>query len=153
MAQCELGDGDRWAELVELNDDRIDDPNLIEAGWALVLPEPGADDCPERPTSTTSVSRAPSAAPRQEFRRVKVTAVKPSGRGQARGNLAGIRNCESSGDYGAVSANGRYRGAYQFDRQTWAAVGGSGDPAAASADEQDRRAAILYRQRGTSAWP
>ncbi len=153
IAQCELGDGDRWTELAELNDDRIDDPNLIEAGWTLVLPEAGADDCSERPTSVTRVSGAPSAAPRQESRRVKVTAVKPSGRGQDRGNLAGIRNCESSGDYGAVSADGKYRGAYQFDRQTWTAVGGSGDPAAASADEQDRRAAILYRQRGTSAWP
>lgn len=153
IAQCELGDGDRWSELMELNDDRIDDPNLIEVGWTLVLPEAGAGNCPEPGGRTARASGTPSAAPRQKSRKVKVTAVQPSGRGQARGNLAGIRNCESSGDYGAVSVNGKYRGAYQFDRQTWAAVGGRGDPAAASADEQDRRAAILYRQRGTSAWP
>lgn len=72
---------------------------------------------------------------------------------QTAGGLASVRNCESGGDYGAVSANGTYRGAYQFDRQTWASVGGSGDPAAASPDEQDRRAATLYVRRGTSAWP
>ncbi len=153
IAQCELGDGDRWTELAALNDDRIDDPDVIEAGWALVLPEAGRGDCPERPSRRARVSATPSAASRQEPRKVKGTAVKPSGRGQGRGKLAGIRNCESGGDYGAVSASGKYRGAYQFDRQTWTAVGGSGDPAAASADEQDQRAAILYRRRGSSAWP
>lgn len=67
--------------------------------------------------------------------------------------LARIRNCESRGNYGIVSGSGRYRGAYQFDRRTWAAVGGSGDPAAASPAEQDHRALLLMRQRGTRPWP
>lgn len=67
--------------------------------------------------------------------------------------LARIRRCESGGRYGAVSSSGRYRGAYQFDRATWASVGGSGDPAAASPAEQDYRALMLLRQRGTRPWP
>ncbi|MFL5866960.1 MAG: transglycosylase family protein, partial [Thermoleophilaceae bacterium] len=42
---------------------------------------------------------------------------------------------------------------YQFTRQTWQAVGGTGDPAAAPEAEQDRRAAMLYAQSGASNWP
>ena len=68
-------------------------------------------------------------------------------------HLQAIAACESGGDPTAVSADGTYRGKYQFDRQTWAAVGGSGDPAAAPEAEQDRRAAILYARAGSSPWP
>ncbi len=67
--------------------------------------------------------------------------------------LARIARCESGGDARAVSADGRYRGRYQFDLATWRAVGGSGDPASASAAEQDRRAAALLAAQGPSAWP
>jgi hypothetical protein len=69
------------------------------------------------------------------------------------GHLQSIAACESGGNPGAVDASGTYRGKYQFDMQTWAAVGGSGDPAAASEAEQDKRAAALYAQRGSSPWP
>jgi peptidoglycan hydrolase-like protein with peptidoglycan-binding domain len=67
--------------------------------------------------------------------------------------LAAIAQCESGGDPTAVSASGQYRGKYQFSRETWAAMGGTGDPAAAPEAEQDRRAADLYAQRGSSPWP
>ena len=66
---------------------------------------------------------------------------------------AGLRQCESSGNYQAVSPSGLYRGAYQFDLGTWATVGGSGDPALASPAEQDHRAQVLWSQRGPSPWP
>jgi Transglycosylase-like domain len=52
-----------------------------------------------------------------------------------------------------VSADGSYRGKYQFDTGTWASLGGSGDPAAAPEAEQDYRAALLYSRSGTSPWP
>jgi hypothetical protein len=65
----------------------------------------------------------------------------------------GLRNCESGGNYQAVSPSGLYRGAYQFDLSTWASVGGSGDPALAPAAEQDHRAQVLWSQRGSSPWP
>jgi peptidoglycan hydrolase-like protein with peptidoglycan-binding domain len=67
--------------------------------------------------------------------------------------LARIAACESGGNPSAVSSTGRYRGKYQFDRQTWRAMGGSGDPAAAPEAEQDRIAAQLLARRGTAPWP
>ena len=81
----------------------------------------------------------------------------PSGGGAASGApsaaLAKIAQCESGGDPTAVSASGVYRGKYQFSRETWRDMGGSGDPAAASEAEQDRMAAKLYAQRGSAPWP
>lgn len=73
--------------------------------------------------------------------------------GSGSGTLARIAACESGGDPTAVSADGRYRGKYQFTRATWRAMGGSGDPAAAPEAEQDRRAAALLAQQGTAPWP
>jgi len=67
--------------------------------------------------------------------------------------LARIAECESGGDPTLVSSDGTYRGKYQFAISTWKAVGGKGDPAAASEAEQDKRAAILMRVQGPSAWP
>lgn len=77
----------------------------------------------------------------------------PTARPAASSGLESIAACESGGDPGAVSPNGLYRGKYQFDRQTWASVGGSGDPAAAPESEQDYRAAVLMQRRGSSPWP
>jgi Transglycosylase-like domain/Putative peptidoglycan binding domain len=67
--------------------------------------------------------------------------------------LARIAQCESGGDPTAVSADGTYRGKYQFDRETWRQMGGSGDPAQAPEAEQDRIAAKLLAARGTAPWP
>ena len=67
--------------------------------------------------------------------------------------LEAIAACESGGNPSAVGGGGAYRGKYQFDQQTWASVGGSGDPAAAPEAEQDKRAAMLYSRAGASPWP
>jgi hypothetical protein len=66
--------------------------------------------------------------------------------------MEAIAQCESGGNPATDTGNGFY-GKYQFDLQTWAAVGGSGNPAHASEAEQDRRAAILYERAGPSPWP
>ncbi|MEQ8840117.1 MAG: transglycosylase family protein [Acidimicrobiales bacterium] len=63
-----------------------------------------------------------------------------------------LRFCESSDNYQAVSPDGNYRGAYQFDFPTWQTVGGTGDPAAAPPAEQDARARELYARRGHQPW-
>lgn len=76
----------------------------------------------------------------------------PAG-GPSEAQWARLRQCESSGNYAAVSSSGTYRGAYQFDRRTWATMGGSGDPAAAPPAEQDARAKALYASRGWRPWP
>ncbi|MBB5897658.1 hypothetical protein BJ998_008917 [Kutzneria kofuensis] len=65
---------------------------------------------------------------------------------------ARLRMCESSDSYTAVSADGKYYGAYQFDLPTWASVGGTGLPSEASPAEQDYRALYLYRMRGWQPW-
>ena len=67
--------------------------------------------------------------------------------------LEAIARCESGGDPTAVSADGRYRGKYQFSRATWRALGGKGDPAKAPEAEQDRLARLLLKRQGRSAWP
>ena len=66
---------------------------------------------------------------------------------------ARLRQCESSGNYRAVSPDGRYRGAYQFDLQTWQTMGGTGDPIDAPPEEQDARAKALYAKRSAAPWP
>lgn len=71
----------------------------------------------------------------------------------AGGTLSAIAQCESGGSPTAISDTGKYRGKYQFSYSTWASVGGSGDPAAASEAEQDMRAAMLYAREGASPWP
>ena len=82
------------------------------------------------------------------------TPAAPPASSDATTALAAIAECESGGDPTAVSSSGQYRGKYQFDRETWAANGGSGDdPAAAPEAEQDAIAAKLYAAQGTTPWP
>jgi peptidoglycan hydrolase-like protein with peptidoglycan-binding domain len=77
----------------------------------------------------------------------------PASSGTGDATLAKIAQCESGGDPTAVSADGTYRGKYQFDRETWRQMGGTGDPADAPEAEQDRIAAKLLAARGTAPWP
>ena len=66
-------------------------------------------------------------------------------------NWAALARCESGGNPRAVNPNGHY-GLYQFSLQTWAGVGGSGNPVNASAAEQTRLAQILYDRSGAGQW-
>ncbi len=67
-------------------------------------------------------------------------------------HLEAIAACESGGNPATNTGNGFY-GKYQFTQSTWESVGGTGNPAAASEAEQDRRAAMLYAQAGSSPGP
>lgn len=67
-------------------------------------------------------------------------------------NWAALAQCESGGNPATNTGNGFY-GLYQFDEQTWHAVGGAGLPSDNSAGEQTYRAQILYKQRSDSPWP
>ena len=68
-------------------------------------------------------------------------------------NWDGLAQCESGGRPGATDPSGTYGGLYQFDRQTWQSLGGSGAAHEAPASEQTFRAKKLYVQRGASPWP
>jgi Transglycosylase-like domain len=98
-------------------------------------------------------ARRVRAARRATLRRERREAFATLPAGVSMATLEAIASCESGGDPTAVSSDGSYRGKYQFSFETWAAVGGSGDPAAAPEAEQDYRAALLYAQSGSSPWP
>lgn len=105
-----------------------------------------------------TVRRAEAEARRLARRQARREAAKPDfdtpeSVGVSTATLESIAACESGGDPAIVSSDGTYRGKYQFDYGTWAAVGGSGDPAAAPEAEQDYRAALLYSQSGAAPWP
>jgi hypothetical protein len=70
-----------------------------------------------------------------------------------RAQLRSIAWCESKNDPHAVGGGGAYRGMYQFSFSTWAVVGGSGDPVAASRWEQTWRAWLLLSRHGSGHWP
>lgn len=101
--------------------------------WTILAPPPPA------PTTTTTTTTSTTKAPTRSSKMTRV--------------LACIRHYESRGNYRAVSRSGKYLGAYQFSRGTWRSVGGSGNPAHASPDEQDARAESLYHKRGLRPWP
>jgi len=65
------------------------------------------------------------------------------------GVWARLRACESPTNGGT-----RYRGYYQFSQSSWRSVGGTGDPAAASLEEQTARAqALAARSNPAHEWP
>ncbi len=73
---------------------------------------------------------------------------------------AALRHCESSGNYRAVSRDGRFFGAYQFWPDTWDFVARRNYPrlvgvlpSAATPQDQDRMAYRLYDERGAQPWP
>jgi transglycosylase-like protein len=68
-------------------------------------------------------------------------------------HLRSIAWCESKNNPRAIGGGGAYRGMYQFSFSTWAVVGGSGDPAAASRWEQTWRAWLLLSRHGAGHWP
>ena len=72
---------------------------------------------------------------------------------------AALRDCESSGNYGAVS-NPPYHGAYQFNVETWDDVANGFwpelvgiVPSQASPADQDKMALKLFDLRGAQPWP
>lgn len=61
--------------------------------------------------------------------------------------------CESGGNYRALNRSSMAGGAYQIIPSTWKAYGGEGPYAhLASKAEQDRIAAIIWREDGPGAW-
>lgn len=60
--------------------------------------------------------------------------------------------CESGGNYRALNPSSGAGGAYQIIPSTWRAYGGEGLPHRASKAEQDRIAAIIWREDGPGAW-
>ncbi len=132
----------------------ITDPDLILVGQQLRIP--GSDEqLAERPLPA-KVQAAIAAAPQP-----KATAPKPvAKRTSTASNIIAsdgsvwdrIAQCESGGNWAINTGNGYY-GGLQFSMSSWAAVGGSGNPANASRAEQIMRGQMLQSRQGWGAWP
>lgn len=134
-AAYDIPGADGWRRLYDANPD-IDDPNLVEVGTQVRIPDPDeeleARDLPVPPRPSSGTSRGTSR-----------------GGGDVWDRLAA---CESNGNWAANTGNGYY-GGLQFSLRSWQAVGGSGMP-----HQQDRATQIAMGERlraaqGWGAWP
>jgi hypothetical protein len=104
-------------------------------------------------TRVVAVGTKPAPAPAPAQERSSGSSSEASGGAAPSGRFAALAQCESGGNPRATNPSGKYRGLYQFSRETWASVGGSGDPAAASPAEQTKRAQMLLDRSGAGQWP
>jgi hypothetical protein len=105
-------------------------PKRVPMASVLVLTPPFVAPPPPPKVAATPPPKASPAAPGDDF-------------------WARLRACESPTNGGT-----RYRGYYQFSKASWASVGGSGDPAAASLEEQTARAkSLAARSDPSHQWP
>jgi murein DD-endopeptidase MepM/ murein hydrolase activator NlpD len=153
LSEIAAANGTSWQELAKIND--LQDPNLILIGQTLTLDgvKKSADQAPRVVEKKSETKKKSTKSDREE--RTSRSEDRPkarSGKANLSGAWAKVANCESSGNPRAVNPAGYY-GLFQFDLQTWRSVGGSGNPAKASAAEQLMRAKKLYSQRGASPWP
>jgi len=157
LSEIAQANGADWHELARINN--LKDPNLILIGQTLTLD--GAKTASSAPRvvkkSGTWKSETRKSATKKADRDTRSSRSEDrpkasSGKANLSGAWAKVANCESSGNPRAVNGAGYY-GLFQFDLQTWRSVGGSGNPAKASAAEQLMRAKKLYAQRGASPWP
>lgn len=170
LSEIAQANGADWHELARLNN--LKDPDLILIGQTLQLDgvkkstvrhtERRARTTKSTKSHSTKSHSSKSHSSKSQSSRPKTKTVKKS-RGTRSDTRAGgsanmssawrkVANCESGGNSRAVNPAGYY-GLFQFDTRTWRSVGGSGNPAKASAGEQLMRAKKLYSQRGASPWP
>lgn len=140
------------------------DQQAAEAAAALAAQTPTTTAPPAQAPTTTAApvaAAAPAPAPTPAPAVVAPAPAPDGGMSASEASfLACVRQRESSGNYGVVSANGLYYGAYQFHRSTWdstASHAGRGDlvgvaPNTASPADQDAMALHLYRWQGSAPW-
>ena len=127
-------------------------PEAAPPESGALISSPAFGDPLDSHEAKTRLQEATLVAKRAATRRAEPAAA-PAAATAVPAQLQSIAACESGGNPSAIGGGGAYRGKYQFSPSTWAAVGGSGDPAAAPEAEQDRRAAMLYARSGPSQWP
>lgn len=117
LAKKHLGDAARWPRIYHANADRIDDPDLIDVGWKLVIPfrasakkaVPAQSRPPRRPVATVEstaprITRPePQTAQPQETSRTAAPAPSPDG-GAGSAAPAGDPTWPLVGGLGAATA-------------------------------------------------
>jgi LysM repeat protein len=154
---------ERWLEISVHNE--LENPHIITPGQVLQIPVEPVDvtgvEVPALPQEVkqvappTAIEGPPTASPSAPAKKAPAKKA-PTSQGTETSPSSGLQSiakCESGGDPTAVSPSGKYRGKYQFDRQTYNGLGYEGDPAAAPESTQDQAAADLYAQRGSQPWP
>ncbi|MEA2273522.1 MAG: resuscitation-promoting factor RpfE [Solirubrobacteraceae bacterium] len=129
------------------------DPSAVPDSALAVKPEPLRSVAKRKARAARAIAKRQERRRRARERAARERKQAAAAQSSASPALEAIAACESGGDPHAIGGGGAYRGKYQFDYGTWASVGGSGDPAAASEAEQDRRAAMLYARSGNTPWP
>lgn len=112
---------------------------VVAVAVVLVLRSSGGDDA-----GTAAAGTTPTTVDAAAY----VAALSPQ-RVQTWDSLA---ECESGGDWSDDTGNSFY-GGLQFTLESWQTVGGAGNPADASRDEQIMRAEMLEQEQGWAAWP
>lgn len=83
LAEKHLGDADKWPRIYRANDDRIDDPDLIDIGWKLVIPAsskasaPQQQRPPRKPVTTVDAPTIEQPTPSSEATPAASTTATP----------------------------------------------------------------------------
>ncbi len=152
LSEIAEANGANWHHLAEINN--LADPDLILIGQTLKL-DGGTVATVRRSERKVKAKKTEtrvrkSTTPRKRASRTESN--RTTGSVSMSAAWRKVAQCESGGNPRAVNPAGYY-GLFQFDKQTWRSVGGSGNPANASAAEQLMRAKRLYAQRGAQPWP
>lgn len=110
------------------------------------------------PTTTTSTTAPPppttsSTSPMRGRKAGERVSRSSRPRVSGDGVWSALARCESSGNPGSVSADGRYSGAFQFSDATWHSLGMEGRAADHLYEVQLEAAKRLLARSGWSQWP
>ena len=138
---------------------------LVGVGWlspwrapAEPVAVPAAVDEMPRPASgptvlATAIAPAPEPAPEQARPVRQARPTRAATRPRPTDVWLALARCESGGDPAAVSADGRYFGAFQFNAASWQLVGMTGSPVDHPYAVQLAAARRLHTLQGWGAWP
>ncbi|MFI6673436.1 transglycosylase family protein [Kribbella sp. NPDC050470] len=152
LSEIAEANGADWRELARINN--LEDPDLILIGQTLKLDGVEKATAPRKVTAKKTETKKVRKTERKTERKARTSRSEDRSSSSVSMSAAWrkVAECESGGNPRAVNPAGYY-GLFQFDLQTWRSVGGSGNPAKASAAEQLMRAKKLYAQRGAQPWP
>lgn len=104
------------------------------------------------PTPARKPTRAPTKIPLPTSTPVPTSTPTPDPKSPDNADVwESIAKCETNGNWSENTGNG-YFGGLQFSQSAWNSVGGVGNPAQASKDEQITRGKMLQKMRGWGVW-
>lgn len=121
----------------------------IASPLPLTTPTPTSTPAP---TPTLSPSPTPTKIPLPTSTPIPTSTSTPDPKNPDSAEVwESIAKCEANGNWSSDTGNG-YFGGLQFSQGAWNSVGGSGNPAQTSKDEQITRGKMLQKMRGWGVW-